>query len=517
MATQGINIIEQALGAPPISLSNFSVVGVVGTAPGADFGGKFGTEAKDDIAYNTPFYLTKRGDASPADLGTTGTLPLALDSIYAQGAVGVVMVIVDGGDASDRILKDNAAYKTAANKSAFDGLSGSDPIWSIYTDTEKYLAFKNIPAANLIRLKRLLTGQKISIYAVDSQGKQTGNAVKTFTAGADWDDTNNRVQIGTAANTTNLTANDSYSLTLGPMTEAQQKTKAEASALTGIPVFTTVQSILGVKPRLLTSAGIDNGTPAGGSKNPIGAKLEEVAEKLRAVAILDLPNLRSEAVTAAEDYSGDRTLLVSPQAKISKIDADGNASIVNFAMSGFIAGRIAVTDAEQGFWTPVGNKLLKGVLGLAVPVDFEMGNANAGSQVRINAGTMTVVNYGGFRTWGDVSSADGDAEAYKFASVRRIADVLADSVQQNHLWAVSKAIGKNYLSEVAEGVNAFIRSLKAKGALVGGLCYPDGEKNTSEAIANGEAYFNIEFTPVYPASSITFSVQLTKKYLAELG
>ena len=146
-----------------------------------------------------------------------------------------------------------------------------------------------------------------------------------------------------------------------------------------------------------------------------------------------------------------------------------------------------------------------------------MDNKNSGAQLRINAGTITVINFGGgFRTWGDATPATTDKTApYRFVNVRRIGDILAYSIQVNHLWAVSKAMGKNYLSEVAENVNAFIRKLKAQGALRGGFCYPDGELNTPQAIANGEAYFNLEYTPVYPATSITFSVQLTNKYLAE--
>ena len=88
--TQGVQIIEEALGAPPISTANFSAIGIAGTAPDAK--GKFLNKAKDGIAYNQPFYITKRSDA--ADLGNEGTLPLALDSIFAQGSVGVVVVIV---------------------------------------------------------------------------------------------------------------------------------------------------------------------------------------------------------------------------------------------------------------------------------------------------------------------------------------------------------------------------------------------------------------------------------------
>ena len=501
MATQGINIIEQALGAPPISLSNFSVVGVVGTAPGAAEDGAFGDGT--EVKYDTPFYLTKRGDASSADLGTTGTLPLALDSIYAQGAVGVVMVIVQ--EYENGVVLNLSGYSYILSATAF---TGTNKEFKVHEVSDQLVIDFNPAATDEVTrnqsLRGLAIGQKITIgtggnapvYEVLSKPEPTDGGTA-------------QVEVTLSSGTALATATPNLSLT-ATVQDGTALTRVKVAGLaadnTGVFALRTAQSILGVKPRLLATPGFDYET----GKQNIGSNLKLIASHLRAIAIIDVPNARADATSAATNLSSERTLLVSPQAKIAV-----GSTTQNFAMSGFIAGRIAVTDAEQGFWTPVGNKQLEGVLGLAVPVDFEMGNANSGAQTRINAGTMTVVNYGGFRTWGDVSS--DLASAYKFVSVRRIADVLADSVQQNHLWAVSKAIGKNYLSEVSEGVNAFIRSLKAKGALVGGLCYPDGEKNTSEAIANGEAYFNIEFTPVYPASSITFSVQLTKKYLAELG
>ena len=503
MNAQGINIVEQALGAPPISLSNFSIVGVVGTAPGAAEDGAFGDGT--EVQYDTPFYLTKRGDASPADLGTTGTLPLALDSIYAQGAVGVVMIIVkafeDGGVLNltgyDYILSATNFASATKQFKIHDNSDGQLVIdFNVAGDVPDELS-RNAA------LRALREGQRITIgtgpvYQVLSTPEIT-----------DGDTDPAEVFVKLASGTALTTAQSGLAIS-APKQDGTSLTRVKVAGVaadnTGVFALQTAQSILGVKPRLLVTPGFNYET----GKQNIGSNLKLIASHLRAIAIIDVPNARADATSAATNLSSERTLLVSPQAKIAV-----GSTTQNFSMSGFVAGRIAVTDATQGFWTPVGNKQLEGVLGLAVPVDFEMGNANSGAQTRINAGTMTVVNYGGFRTWGDVSS--DLTSAYKFVSVRRIADVLADSVQQNHLWAVSKAIGKNYLSEVSEGVNAFIRSLKAKGALVGGLCYPDGEKNTPDSIAKGEAYFNIEFTPVYPASSITFSVQLTKKYLAELG
>lgn len=534
MATQGIQIIEEALGAPPITTANFSAVGIVGTAPDAKIDGKFANKAKDGIAYNQPFYITKRSDA--ADLGSRGTLPLALDSIFAQGNPGVVVVIVEQfTSGAELTATDLAGFTYAATASAFTG-TAAQFAFSPDNDAIYFLsAIGNTDASGFNatqrgRVNQIKAGQVITVtkaatapttprqYKVLADGPYTAITVDT-----------NKSVIPVPVELTNTPdpstpiAGTDYLFTASATDGAAlTRTKAigDGGTFTGIWAFLSAGTELGVTPRLIATPGLDNGTPgSGNTKNSLGAALETVAKKIRAIAIIDLPNKQSEVVGAAgaaAAYSSDRTLLVSPAAKMAKVADDGTEEIIDFAMSGFVAGKIAVNDSEMGFWTPVGNKSLAGVLGLAVPVDFEMDNPNSGAQLRIAAGTMTVINFGGgFRTWGDETPASDDP-AYKFVNVRRIGDILAYTLQVNHLWAVSKSIGKNYLSDVAENVNAFIRKLKAQGAISGGLCYPDGEKNTPTAIANGEAYFNLEYTPVYPATSITFRVQLTNKYVTEI-
>ena len=522
MATQGVQIIEEALGAPPITTANFSAAGIVGTAPDAKIDGKFANKAKDGIAYNQPFYITKRSDA--ADLGSRGTLPLALDSIFAQGNPGVVVVIVEEVESAPVFDLDDALYQTTWTGSP-------TKVEFMITNSETRIEFQSqnthfdTDAANAV--KALRKGQLITIENNAGAGLVSAPVYRvTGTPGEEGEGANAVVYVPveqTVQNPATLTAGSSYKMD-APAQDGPAKTRTNAigdgGTFTGIWAFLSAGTELGVTPRLIATPGLDNGTPgSGNTKNSLGAALETVAKKIRAIAIIDLPNKQSEVVGAAgaaAAYSSDRTLLVSPAAKMAKVADDGTEEIIDFAMSGFVAGKIAVNDSEMGFWTPVGNKSLAGVLGLAVPVDFEMDNPNSGAQLRIAAGTMTVINFGGgFRTWGDETPAS-DNPAYKFVNVRRIGDILAYSIQMNHLWAVSKAIGRNYLSEVAENVNAFIRRLKAQGAISGGLCYPDGEKNTPTAIANGEAYFNLEYTPVYPATSITFRVQLTNKYVTEI-
>lgn len=81
---------------------------------------------------------------------------------------------------------------------------------------------------------------------------------------------------------------------------------------------------------------------------------------------------------------------------------------------------------------------------------------------------------------------------------------------------MDRNITKNYIREVEEGVNAYIRQLVAQGALIGGRCWADPDLNTPAAIALGKVFFNFDFTAPYPAEHITFRSILTTDYLEEL-
>jgi hypothetical protein len=94
--------------------------------------------------------------------------------------------------------------------------------------------------------------------------------------------------------------------------------------------------------------------------------------------------------------------------------------------------------------------------------------------------------------------------------------MINDSIQRAHLWAVDRNITKTYVEDVTDGVNAYIDSLVAQGALLGGRCWPDPDLNTPENIQLGKVYFNFEFTPPYPAEHITFRSMLVNDYVTEV-
>ena len=243
-----------------------------------------------------------------------------------------------------------------------------------------------------------------------------------------------------------------------------------------------------------------------------------MAGLLRAIAIVDGPDTThaAGATDFVEQYGGARTYLMDPAVKV--YDADADAGYVIKSASPFVAGTIVASDVADGWWTSPSNRLIKGILGTSRAVDYVMGSASSRAQLLNDVGVTTIINLdGGHRLWGNETPASGDEVPWKFLNVRRIADVLYKAVQDNHLWAISRGITKNYLSAVSDGVNALIRTLVAKEALQGGICFPDGDLNTPENIANGEVYFNIEYTPTYPAQTINFQVNLVNRYLSALA
>ena len=120
----------------------------------------------------------------------------------------------------------------------------------------------------------------------------------------------------------------------------------------------------------------------------------------------------------------------------------------------------------------------------------------------------------GFRLWGNRSLSS--EPLYAFLSVRRTADMINESILRGHLWAVDRCITATYLEEVQESVREYLRSLKARGAILGGDVWVDPELNTPTSIASGNVVFDFEFTPPYPAERVTFRSHLVNSYVVDL-
>ena len=527
----GVRVTESALGAPPIDLPDVSNIGIVGTALGA--GGKF--LEGEEINYNHPFLITTRAQA--VDLGTEGTLPDALDGIFAQTRARVVMVIVEGFEDGPAIADGVASGKYGGAATEFEVGEGTVTPANI-----TFFDFKN-SFAGLAQIAALKKGQVLTV-----EGRYLNNAATPVQATYDIgtfkvvsytrNDTsvsgrNNllavrRLDVSSADGDFVERASDSATGGDGDITyhftaasqDGTAKSRTEAignlAARTGVYALMSAQSVVGVTPNLILAPDLRTGEQVEGADNPLGRALETVAGRIRAIALIAGPNTNhSDATTVfADAYSDDRTYLIDPYVKISK-----GSDIVNRDPTPYFAGVIVKNDASRqaGWAYSPSNKLISGILGTARPIDYIEGNANSHAQLLNNAGIATIINLGGgYRTWGNETPASGDRAPWKFLNVRRTADVLYKAIQDEHLWAVDEGITPTYFEDVSEGVNAFIRGLISQRALIAGRCFPDQDLNTADNIALGRAYFNVEYTPIYPAQSVIFKVSLTTDALDSL-
>ena len=274
---------------------------------------------------------------------------------------------------------------------------------------------------------------------------------------------------------------------------------------TGLQALLDASSVVAAEPRILIAPGFSH-------QQAVAAELESIAARLRAVAIVDGPNSDDKAAIAyRKNFGSPRVYMVDPWVKYW--DTVANAEAVQPA-SARVAGLIARSDQERGFWWSPSNREILGITGTARAIDFALGDANARANLLNEQEVATIIRQDGYRLWGNrTCSAD---PKWAFLSVRRTADMINESLLQAHLWAVDRNITKTYTRDVIEGVRAYLRELEAKGAIAGGDVWVDKELNTAATLAAGKVVFDFDFAPYSPAERVTFRSQINNSYLEEV-
>ena len=274
-------------------------------------------------------------------------------------------------------------------------------------------------------------------------------------------------------------------------------------SLTGISALIGAESIVGHAPKILVA-------PARSDTQAVANALISAADRLRAVAVVDGPSTTDAEATAYRgNFGSRRAFLVDPGVKV----AGAGDETVDRPASAYVAGVIARSDAERGFWWSPSNRLIRGIVGTSREIDFTLGDPAARANLLNEDEIATIIRQTGYRLWGN-RTCSADAK-WAFLSVVRIADALNDSLLRAHLWAVDRNITRTYLEDVADGVNAYIAELVGLGALLGGRCYPTPDLNTAQTVAAGKVYFDFDFNPVYPAERIMFRSRLVNDYIEE--
>ncbi|MGN3965885.1 phage tail sheath subtilisin-like domain-containing protein [Burkholderia gladioli] len=278
-----------------------------------------------------------------------------------------------------------------------------------------------------------------------------------------------------------------------------------SGARTGMQALLDAKSRFNAQPRLLIA-------PGHSAKQPVATAADEIAAKLRGIAVIDGPNKDDEAAIAyAQNFGSKRLYMVDPGSTMWDTTANADVAVPS---SVFAAGLFCQTDANIGFWASPSNKEITGITGTARPIEYLDGDETCRANLLNNANIATIIRDGGYRLWGNRTlSAD---PKWKFVTRVRTLDIVMDAVQAGHKWAVDRGITATYVSDVTEGLQAFMRDLKRQGALINFEVYPDPELNTASQLEDGKVYWNIRFTDVPPAENPIFRFEVTNQWMTEV-
>lgn len=293
----------------------------------------------------------------------------------------------------------------------------------------------------------------------------------------------------------------------------------EQGKRTGLQAFKDCYSLFGFYPKTLI-------VPKYCEDKAVTTEINAVASNIRAIGLIDAPvgttvqnaiTGRGPNGTINYNFSSDRLVLCYPQLKVYDTATD-TEKLEPYSQR--LAGVIAAKDIDKGYhWSP-SNTEIKGITGVERQLTSMINDPNSEVNLLNEAGIVTIFNsFGsGFRTWGNRSSAyPASAHPTNFINIRRTADILHESVEYSMLQFIDYPIDNGLIDSICESVNAFIRTLIGRGALIDGKCKFNSAKNPASEIANGHLLFDIEFMPPTPAERITFESFINIELLRNLG
>ncbi len=283
---------------------------------------------------------------------------------------------------------------------------------------------------------------------------------------------------------------------------------------TGLKIADEIYSRFGFKPKLILA-------PVFCESPEVMTEMIAVAEKHKGIALIDAPiGLTVDQVIQARGVGGQlnvssyRAVICYPHLKVYDT-ATGSERLEPFSQR--LAGIIAKVDHEKGYWWSPSNHEILGIIGIERPITASLNDPQAQTNILNESGIITVFNsFGaGYRVWGNRSSAfPAYTDPRTFISGIRTADIIAESIEYATLQWLDKPITV-VIDGVLSMVNAYIRTLIGRGALVDGKCYFLESKNPPEQLAAGHVVFNYEIMFPTPAERITFeeviNIELLKK------
>ena len=260
-----------------------------------------------------------------------------------------------------------------------------------------------------------------------------------------------------------------------------------------VTAFAKAKSRFGYSPNLIIAPGFSH-------EDAIKGEIEKMATRLKATGIVDLKaDDAAAAIVKMGDFGTNRLVAAYPNVKVW--DDETNA-YVYAGQSARIAGMIAHTDgaSEFGYSDSYSNRVMIGVSGTQIDVDFELGETCTADELRA-AKISTIIRESGFRAWGGETS-DQDTIWQDLARVR-IFDRISQACQKGVLFAIDRKASELYHAK--RSVSELLRGLVGAKVLLGyELSW--SAKNTDATITAGKFYLDVRMqnTPIVKQLTLDF-------------
>lgn len=275
---------------------------------------------------------------------------------------------------------------------------------------------------------------------------------------------------------------------------------------------------LGIEPDILLSPGyvagrIDN------AKNPLAAKLDQIATKLKSIAILDTggPNKESSLAYRA-DFDSRYCYLVDPFVRVMA----GDNSVVKPA-SPVVTGLFIKKDKEKGgpYWSP-SNQEAKAILGTARPISFYDGEIDHEANFLNQNGIATFIpsqviqsatgqfSKNGRILWGNRTTSTDPL--WQFINVVRTRATIEKTVVRSFRWANDENLSPGLIMAIIRSLNEFIDELKSVGAILGGQVIWERNANTNSMMRLGKLRIDFDAEESPPLEDLTFGSRRNEAY-----
>ena len=266
-----------------------------------------------------------------------------------------------------------------------------------------------------------------------------------------------------------------------------------------VTAFAKAKSRFGYSPNLIIAPGFSH-------EDAIKGEIEKMATRLKATGIVDLKaDDAAAAIVKMGDFGTNRLVAAYPNVKVW--DDETNAYVYE-GQSARIAGMIAHTDgaSEFGYSDSYSNRVMIGVSGTQIDVDFELGETCTADELRA-AKISTIIRESGFRAWGGETS-DQDTIWKDLARVR-VFDRISQACQKGVLFAIDKKADQLYHAK--RSVSELLRGLVGAKVLLGyELSW--SEKNTLANITDGKFYLDVRMQNNPIVKQLTLDFIYVDKY-----